>query len=176
MNNSMYPKIAFFGTPDRAVFALNILKKRGIRPDLILTQPDRPQGRKLILTPPPVKEWAEKEGIPCIQPETLDQKTIEILKSENFDLFIVVAYGKILKKEVLSIPRKGAINLHASLLPELRGSCPIETAILEDNSETGVSIILMDELMTGKDQDIALATAGRRCGKNISGKRCGAYV
>jgi methionyl-tRNA formyltransferase len=142
------PKIAFFGTPERATIVLDELKKVGILPVLIVTQPDRPQGRKLVLTPPPAKLWAEKEKISFIQPENLDDISFkETLTKGNFDMFVVVAYGKILKKEILAIPKKGAINLHASLLPKLRGSCPIETAILNDEKETGVTIILMDELM-----------------------------
>ncbi|MDE1875095.1 MAG: methionyl-tRNA formyltransferase [Patescibacteria group bacterium] len=139
---------AFFGTPDRAVIALDELKKAGLVPGLIVTQPDRPQGRKLVLTPPPVKIWAERGGVPFMQPENLDDPlAIEVLRHGNFDAFVVVAYGKILKKEVLAIPRRGALNLHASLLPHLRGSSPIETAILNDERNTGATIILMDELV-----------------------------
>ncbi len=140
--------VAFFGTPDRAVYVLDELKKAGILPNLIITQPDRPQGRKLILTPPPVKTWAQKEGIEVLQPSTLkDEHFINTLKSGHFDVFVVVAYGKILSQEILDIPKHGALNLHASLLPLLRGSCPIETAILTDMKETGVSIIRMDDKM-----------------------------
>ncbi len=142
------PKIAFFGTPDRAVIALNAMKLSGIVPNLIITQPDRPQGRKLILTPPDVKIWAEKHGIPYLQPVDLSDPTfIKTLIDGKFDVFAVVAYGKILKSEILSIPKYGALNLHASLLPALRGSCPIETTILEDKATTGSTIILMDEKM-----------------------------
>lgn len=142
------PKIAFFGTPDRAVIALNAMKQSGIIPSLIITQPDRPQGRKLVITPPPVKIWAQKENIPVLQPENLSDTTfIETLTQGNFDIFAVVAYGKILKSDILSIPKYGALNLHASLLPELRGSCPIETTILNDKPHTGSTIILMDEKM-----------------------------
>lgn len=142
------PKIAFFGTPDRAVMVLDELKKAGMSPALIVTQPDRPQGRKLVMTSPAAKIWADKEKIKTLQPENLgDKEFIKILSDGKFDVFIVVAYGKILKNEILSIPKHGAINLHASLLPRLRGSCPIETAILNDERKTGVSIILMDALM-----------------------------
>lgn len=141
------PRIAFFGTPDRAVWVLDRLKAAGMPPALVVTQPDRPQGRKFVMTPPPAKVWAEREGIPVIQPEKIDAATVAELASGGFDLFVVVAYGKILKKEVLSLPKKGALNLHGSLLPRLRGSSPIETAILNDERHTGASIILMDELM-----------------------------
>ncbi len=141
-------KFAFFGTPDRAVIVLDELKAAGLTPLLIITQPDRPQGRKLVMTPPPAKKWAAQENIPVIQPENLgDRSFIDTLKEGGFDLFVVVAYGKILKNEILSIPTFGSINLHASLLPRLRGSCPIETAILNDEKTTGITVILMDELM-----------------------------
>ncbi len=140
--------IAFFGTPDRAVYVLDELKAAGILPSLIITQPDRPQGRKLHLTPPPVKVWAQKENIEVLQPNDLSDKSfIDRLKKGNFDVFVVVAYGKILKDEILNIPAHGSLNLHASLLPKLRGSCPIETAILQNEKNTGVSIIKMDKFM-----------------------------
>ncbi len=145
---STQPNIAFFGTPDRAVIALEALKRAGLKPSLIVTQPDRPQGRKLLLTPPPAKVWAEAQGIPVLQPiDPSEPSFMDSLKSRGFDLFVVVAYGKIMKKALLSIPKYGAINLHASLLPRLRGSSPIETALLQDERETGVTVILMDELM-----------------------------
>lgn len=140
--------IAFFGTPDRAVYVLDELKAAGITPRLIITQPDRPQGRKLVVTAPVAKIWAEKEGISVLQPENvLDSEFVSSLKKGNFDAFVVVAYGKILPQEILDIPKHGSLNLHASLLPLLRGSCPIETAILTDIKETGVTIIKMDEKM-----------------------------
>lgn len=140
--------IAFFGTPDRAVYVLDELKAAGIVPRLIVTQPDRPQGRKLVVTAPAAKAWAQKENVTVLQPENvLDSEFVSTLKKGNFDAFVVVAYGKILPQAILSIPKHGALNLHASLLPLLRGSCPIETAILTDAKETGVTIIHMDEKM-----------------------------
>jgi methionyl-tRNA formyltransferase len=146
MNNSL--RIAFFGTPDRAVIALDRLEAAGIVPALVITQPDRPQGRKLVMTPPPVKSWALSRNLPVLQPDNLsDEAFLKTLRDGNFDAFVVVAYGKILKKELLDIPRRGCLNLHASLLPHLRGSCPIETAILRDERNTGTTIILMDALM-----------------------------
>jgi methionyl-tRNA formyltransferase len=142
------PHIAFFGTPDRAVMALDQMAEAGIVPALVVTQPDRPQGRKLIMTPPPVKSWAIARGVPVLQPENpADETFLKTLRDGNFDAFVVVAYGKILKKTLLDIPRRGCLNLHASLLPRLRGSCPIETAILTDDRRTGATIMLMDELM-----------------------------
>ncbi len=151
------PRIAFFGTPDRAVIVLDHLKAAGMSPLLVVTQPDRPQGRKLVMTPPPAKVWAQAEGIPVLQPDNLaDETFLKTLRDGNFDVFVVVAYGKILRRDVLDIPRRGCVNLHASLLPRLRGSSPIETAILRDERRTGATIMLMDELM---DHGPIIATA-----------------
>ena len=142
------PKIAFFGTPDRAVIILESLKRVDLSPALVVTQPDRAAGRKLIKTAPPVKIWADRWNIPVLQPENLEDRAfLRILEKGGFDIFVVVAYGKILKQKLLDIPGHGVLNLHASLLPRLRGASPIETAILTDEKKTGVSIILMDALM-----------------------------
>ncbi|MDO8579615.1 MAG: methionyl-tRNA formyltransferase [bacterium] len=142
------PKIAFFGTPYRAVIVLETLKQANLSPTFIVTQPDRSVGRKLVKTASPVKIWAEKEKIPVLQPENLEDRVfLETLKKGDFDVFVVVAYGKILKQKILDIPKRGVLNLHASLLPRLRGSSPIETAVLTDEKKTGVSIILLDALM-----------------------------
>lgn len=138
-------KLAFFGTPNFSVIVLNELKKKGIVPEIIVTAPDKPQGRGLKLTPPPVKIWAEENSIEYIQPEKLDDRFLERVK--DFNLFIVSAYGKILKKEVLDIPKYGTLNIHPSLLPKFRGASPIEGAILEGERETGVSIMLLDTEM-----------------------------
>ncbi len=141
-------KIAFFGTPQVAVYVLDELKNAGILPDMIITAPDKPAGRKLILTPPPAKVWAEENFISTFQPKTLkDEEAIQTIKNEGpWDLFIVAAYGNILPKEILSIPKNGTLNVHPSLLPRLRGASPIQTAILEED-ETGVTIMLIDEEM-----------------------------
>jgi len=137
-------KFAFFGTPKFAKIVLDELEKSGFIPSIIITTPDKPQGRKMILTPPPVKIWAEERNIPVLQPDSLNSKfQISNLK---FDLFIVASYGKIIPKEVLEIPQFGSLNVHPSLLPKLRGASPIESAILEEN-KTGVSIMLIDEKM-----------------------------
>lgn len=145
---STTPTFIFFGTPDRAVWTLARLKELGLVPSLVVTQPDKPQGRKLVVTPPPAKVWAEKESIPVVQPEDVsDAAFLATLKAVAPDFFVVVAYGKILPASLLQIPTHGALNLHGSLLPKLRGSSPIETAILEDIKETGPTIILMDEKM-----------------------------
>jgi len=140
-------KWAFFGTSEVSVYVLEELSKVGFIPALIITTLDMPKGRKLTLTPSPVKVWAQNNDIKILQPENLDESFIKELKNENWDLFVVVAYGRIIPKEILNIPQHKSINIHYSLLPKLRGASPIEGAILSDERETGVSIILMDEKM-----------------------------
>lgn len=145
MNNISKPNFAFFGTPLVAVWVLEELEKHGILPTLVITNPDAPQGRKLILTPPPVKEWAVARGIEVFQPTTLrDEAVVQKLRSQNFDLFIVAAYGKIIPQSILDIPPQSTLNVHPSLLPLLRGASPIRSAILGDMRDTGVTIMLMD--------------------------------
>lgn len=144
MKNS--PHIAFFGTSDFSVVILEHLKKEGLLPALIVTAPDKPQGRKLVVTPPPVKVWAEQEQMKIIQPESLREIPKEI-RAKEWDLFIVVSYGKILPKELLEIPLRGTLNVHPSLLPKFRGASPIQSAILEDEQDTGVTIMLLDDKM-----------------------------
>lgn len=129
-------KFVFWGTPDIASETLEILKQNNYIPSLIVTSSDKKQGRKMILTPPPVKIWAKKNNIPYIQPEKLDIKDLE----NNADLFIVVAYGKIIPENILNIPKFGSINIHYSLLPKYRGASPLESAILNGDIETGVTI------------------------------------
>lgn len=144
----MKPRIAFFGTPDIAVWVLEELAYAGITPELIITNPDSLQGRKHTLTPPPVKVWAEKHGVPVFQPKTVqNQEALTPLLSANWDLFIVVAYGAIMPKWLIDLPSHGTLNVHPSLLPKLRGASPIRTALLEGLAETGVTIMLMDEKM-----------------------------
>jgi methionyl-tRNA formyltransferase len=126
----------FWGTPDVASETLEILKQNGFLPSLIVTSPDKPQGRKMLVTPPPVKVWAEENKIPFIQPEQITKEEINIA----VDLFIVVAYGKILSQDILDIPKLGSLNIHYSLLPKYRGASPVESAILNGDKETGVTI------------------------------------
>lgn len=145
MPNERVPRFAFFGTPEFAVRALEELAKMKMLPALVVTAPDRPRGRGLRLAPPPVKAWAEKEGIPFMQPETLDEEARK--KLAGFELFVIVAYGKILKQEVFDLPKYGTVNVHPSLLPKFRGPSPVESAILEGAPETGVSVMLIDEKM-----------------------------
>lgn len=138
------PRILFFGTPHIAVTILDELKQAGIIPDLIVTAPDKPAGRKLILTPPPAKVWAENECIATFQPEKLDAEAVDAIKSEgSWDLFVVAAYGKLIPQTILDIPTHGTLNVHPSLLPKLRGASPIQSAILTEE-KTGVTIMLLD--------------------------------
>ncbi len=147
MNNKL--KTIFFGTSQFAVGVLEQLKisTSQLLPEIIITTPDKPAGRKLRLTPPPLKIWADENNIPTLQPEKLDDIFINKLKSENWDLFVVAAYGKIIPQSILGLPEHKTINVHPSLLPKLRGATPIHSAILGNEKETGVSIILLDEQM-----------------------------
>jgi methionyl-tRNA formyltransferase len=139
-------KIVFAGTPEFAARPLAGLLENGYRPVAVYTQPDRPSGRGRKLTASPVKQLAVTEGIHVEQPETLrDAVEIERLRMLQPDLMIVVAYGLILPREVLDIPRFGCWNIHASLLPRWRGAAPIQRAIEAGDEETGVCIMQVDE-------------------------------
>lgn len=140
-------RIAFFGTSDFSVKILDELKKESFVPSLIIAGEDKPRGRKLAITPPPAKVWAEKNNVPMLQPKTLkDASFAENLKKSDWDLFIVASYGKIIPGAVLEIPKHKTLNVHPSLLPKLRGASPIRSAILEEK-ETGVTIMRLDEEM-----------------------------
>ena len=163
----------FWGTPDVASLTLDILKENGYMPSLVITSPDAKQGRKMILTPPSVKIWAIENNISYIQPEKLYEKEIcnvlgtlsqtdearrAIFQQKNMrgekniiDFFLVVAYGKIIPEEILNIPKLGSINVHYSLLPKYRGASPVESAILNGDTETGVTIQKMVYKMDAGD-------------------------
>lgn len=134
------------GTPEFGAVILEKLCQSEYKPVLVVTAPDKPVGRKLILTPPPVKITAQKYGIPVRQPEKISS-----LKSEISDLkpglVIVASFGRILPKEILELPKYGCLNLHPSLLPQYRGATPIQSTVLDGCEKTGVSVILMDEKM-----------------------------
>ena len=139
-------KILFMGTPDfaRAHLAALIGSEHSVT--AVISQPDKPKGRKKILTAPPVKELAVGENIPVYQPETLKDGAItDILCEHNPDIIVVVAYGKILPEYVLGFPKYGCINVHGSLLPKYRGASPVQTALIEGESETGVTVMYMDK-------------------------------
>ena len=143
----------YFGTSDFSVAVLNQLKFADLLPDLIITTPDSKQGRGMKLTPCAVKKWADENQIKTLQPERLSGDFSAQLKSyknelgENlvWDVFVVVSYGKIIPQEILDLPAKGIVNVHPSLLPKYRGPSPIESAILNDELKTGVTIMLIDE-------------------------------
>jgi methionyl-tRNA formyltransferase len=139
-------RLAFFGTPDFAVPSLLALVEEGFDVAVVVTQPDRPQGRsRSTLYPPPVKEAALSEGLPVLQPERpTDAGFVEALRQHAPDLGVVVAYGHILRPALLELPPRGMVNVHASLLPALRGAAPIQHAILEGLEQTGVTIMQMD--------------------------------
>lgn len=141
------PAFAFFGSPPLGVAILDALEKAGMVPSLIVCQPDRPAGRGLALKSPPEKEWGLARGVEVVQPEKITEDFIASLEARRWDVFVVAAYGKILPQRVLSIPRMGAVNMHPSLLPRLRGPSPIRSAILKDEKVVGVSIMLLDEQM-----------------------------
>jgi methionyl-tRNA formyltransferase len=141
-------RIVFMGTPAFAVPSLDALIKEGHDIVAAVTQPDKPSGRGQISQSCPVKELAVKYAIPVLQPAKLKEEGfIENLKVLKPDLMAVVAYGKVLPAAILSIPPKGCINLHASLLPKYRGAAPINWAIINGEKETGACSMLMDEGM-----------------------------
>lgn len=144
MNNS--PRVVFMGTPDFAVPSLKALLEEGYQVVLAVTQPDRPKGRKRILTPPPVKEEAVRAGIPVFQPERMRRgDAIQHVAEYKPDLIVTAAFGQFLPKAVLELPRFGCINVHASLLPRYRGGAPIHHAVMAGEKETGVTIMYMAE-------------------------------
>jgi methionyl-tRNA formyltransferase len=144
--------LVFMGTPDYAVPALKALVSSHHRVLGVFCQPDRPKGRGHKLTPPPVKEEALKHDIPVFQPQSVKNgEALEILKKLNPDCIVVVAYGKLLPKEILTLPRYGCVNIHASLLPQYRGAAPIQWAVLNGDKKTGVTTMQMDEGMDTGD-------------------------
>jgi methionyl-tRNA formyltransferase len=139
-------RFVYFGTPEFAAIVLAELEEKGYRPSLVVTAPDKPKGRKLVMTPSEVHVFAKERGIPVLTPATLrDDAIVARLKEERAQLFVVAAYGKIVPKEVLDIPEFGTLNVHPSLLPKFRGASPIESAILSDEKWTGVTIMVLDE-------------------------------
>lgn len=139
-------RVVFMGTPDFAVPILQQLLIDEYKVVLVVTQPDRPKGRKRVLTPPPVKEEAIKHGLPVYQPEKIKNTYKEVLEYKP-DLIVTAAFGQILPKELLDAPEYGCINVHASLLPELRGGAPIHYSILQGKKETGITIMYMVEAL-----------------------------
>ena len=142
------PKIVFMGTPDFALPTLKALIDHGHLVTAVVTQPDRPKGRGKKLAPPPVKVLAQEHGIEVLQPEIAsDESFCGIIREKAPDLIIVVAFGQILRKVFLDIPAWGVINIHGSLLPEYRGAAPIQRAVLNNESVTGLTVMCLDEGM-----------------------------
>lgn len=141
------PTYAFFGTPMVAVWVLEELETAGMLPAVIVTAPDRPAGRGMQLQKPEVKVWAEAHGIPVLQPEKLDDAFVSELATYACDVFLVAAYGKILRDNILTLAPHGCLNVHPSLLPKYRGAAPIEAQLLADEKDVGVSLMQMDAEM-----------------------------
>lgn len=140
------------GTPDFSVPVLQKIISDGYEVIGVVTQPDRPVGRKRVLTPPPVKVEAEKHGIPVFQPEKIRQpEEINKILALNPELIVTAAFGQILPKELLEAPKYGCINVHASLLPELRGGAPMHYAIIQGKEKTGITIMYMVEKLDAGD-------------------------
>ena len=139
-------RVVFMGTPDFAVPALEALIRSGdYEVNLVICQPDKPQGRKQILTAPPVKELAVRHGLQVYQPNSLkNEEAYETIRACAPDFIVVSAYGKILPKNVLDLPRYGCVNLHGSLLPKYRGAAPVQWSVINGDPVSGVTTMLMD--------------------------------
>lgn len=142
----MSPRLIFAGTPGFALESLRAMTEGGFRPLAVMTQPDRPAGRGRKLQSSPVKQFAMNAGIPVLQPETLrTTQVVSQLAALQPDAIVVAAYGLLLPPDVLQLPRRGCINVHASLLPRWRGAAPVQAAILAGDAATGISLMCMEE-------------------------------
>ncbi|MBQ2323607.1 MAG: methionyl-tRNA formyltransferase [Oscillospiraceae bacterium] len=145
-------RIVFMGTPEFAVASLKRLVEDGHEICGVFTQPDKPKNRGMKLVFPPVKEFALSQGLPVFQPESMkEESAVELLRSLKPELSVVAAYGQILTEEALQVPTLGSINVHASLLPRYRGAAPINWAILNGETETGVTIMYMAKKLDAGD-------------------------
>ncbi|MED4581799.1 methionyl-tRNA formyltransferase [Brevibacillus choshinensis] len=145
-------RVLFMGTPDFAVSSLEALLNEGYNVVGVVTQPDRPVGRKQVMTPPPVKEAALRHGLLVLQPEKIKaEAALDEVITLAPDLIVTAAYGQILPKRLLDVPRFGCINVHASLLPKYRGGAPIHKSIVEGEKESGVTIMYMVEALDAGD-------------------------
>ena len=167
--------VVFFGTPEFAVPSLGALVGEGFDVRAVVTQPDRPQGRSRSTTvPPPVKVAALEEGLDVLQPERpTDPEFLHRLRALAPDVAVVVAYGHILKPELLAIPRRGMVNVHPSLLPEWRGAAPVEWAILSGDETTGVTIMQLDQ---GMDSGPILHQLPHHLAPGITGGELSAHL
>ena len=160
-------KIVYMGTPEFAVSPLQKLCESGYQVELVVTQPDKARDRGKKIQFPPVKEKAQEYGIEVLQPESIRGNVdfIERIKGINPDLIVVAAYGKLLPVELLQIPRLGCINIHASLLPKLRGAAPIHRSVIEGETNTGVTLMYMEE---GLDTGDMIAARSTEIGKKTT--------
>lgn len=156
--------VVYMGTPEFAVLPLDSIIKAGHNVTGVFTQPDKPKGRGYTLTPPPVKVRALESEIPVFQPNSMkDGEALKILTELNPDVIVVVAYGKILPKDILDLPKYGCVNVHASLLPKYRGAGPIQWCVLDGEEETGVTTMKMAE---GLDTGDMLLKSATKIGEN----------
>ena len=156
--------IVFMGTPDFAVPALKAIANSNHTVSGVFTQPDKPRGRKMIMTPPDVKVCAEEFNIPVFQPKSMkSQEALQICTDLKPDVVVVAAYGQILPQAVLDVPRFGCINIHGSLLPKYRGASPIQEAVLNGDKITGVTTMLMN---AGLDTGDILLSVKTEIGEN----------
>lgn len=157
-------KLVFMGTPDFAVPCLEELIKAGHEIVGVFTQPDKPVGRKRVMTPPPVKVCAEKNGITVYQPDSVrTEESLSLMKELNPDCVVVVAYGKIIPSDMLKLPKFGFVNVHGSLLPKYRGAAPIQWSIIDGEKKTGVTTMQMDD---GIDTGDMLEVSETEIGEN----------
>lgn len=157
-------KIIYMGTPDFAVPALKSLASSEHEVCAVFTQPDKPRGRKQILTPPDVKICAQSLDIPVYQPDSIkNSDALEVINSYNPDVIVVAAYGKLLPKAVLDAPKFGCVNIHGSLLPKYRGAAPIQQSVLNGDKVTGITTMLMD---IGMDTGDILLKKETKIGEN----------
>jgi methionyl-tRNA formyltransferase len=168
-------RVAFFGTPEFAVPSLRALVGEGFDVVAVVTQPDAPQGRsRSTLIPPPVKVAALAEDLSVLQPEKPTERAfLQHLRDLNPDVGVVVAYGHILKAELLTLPQRGMVNVHPSLLPGLRGAAPVEWAIIRGHETTGVTIMQLD---AGMDSGPVLHQIPHRIGPDVTGGELSAHL
>lgn len=184
MTNNIKPsdlKVVFMGTPDFAVPSLLSLINEGFKVIAVVTQPDKPQGRHMVMTMPPVKSVAIANNIPVIQPEKIrNDNFTKIITEMAPDLIITAAYGKILPEVILNIPKFGCVNVHASILPRYRGAAPVQWCIINGDEHSGVTIMLMDkgmdtgDILLQKELEIGYETTSAELMDNIS--KLGAQV
>lgn len=147
IKETAFPKYVFWGSSDFSLATLKKLYELGLPPVALATEKDKPFGRGQKIAKNPLKIFAEEKKLPVIECSDFDAKTIGALSKAGAQVFLVVAYGKILPKRILDIPPLGALNIHGSLLPKYRGPSPVQTQILEDEKKIGLSLMLIDEKM-----------------------------